>query len=227
MAPNDVRAGGRKFTGFLVATSPSVAIPLPFFTDVLPQIRSIEELQVTLALFRHAAAGGGLETPLAERAVLRDRLLRDALRREGSPRDPQERIAGGLDLALARGTLLRFTASAGRHRQSWYYVNTAANRATVSAMEEGHAPPPPIVWGDDQPPRIQLDRPNLFRLYEQNIGPLTPLLADRMIRAMEEFPVEWIEEAIEESVAYNKRSWRYIQRILEQWLAQGRAGRDP
>jgi DnaD/phage-associated family protein len=71
-----------------------------------------------------------------------------------------------------------------------------------------------------------VERPNLFRLYEQNIGPLTPLLADRMIHAMEEYPTDWIEEAIEESVAYNRRSWRYIQRILEQWMTQGRTERE-
>jgi DNA replication protein len=43
---------------------------------------------------------------------------------------------------------------------------------------------------------------------------------------MEEYPADWIEEAIEESVAYNRRSWRYIQRILEQWMAQGRTDRE-
>ena len=227
MTSDEARIAGRRFPGFLVAATPSVAIPLPFFTDVLPQIRSLDELHVTLALFRHAAEGHGIESPVAERAMLRDRLLREALRREGSPRDPRDRIAGGLDLAVARGTLLRFTASIGRRQQSWYYVNTAHNRAAVTSMAEGAAPPPPVVWEEDQAPRIQLDRPNVFRLYEQNIGPLTPLLADRMIHAMEEYPVDWIEEAIEESVAYNKRSWRYIQRILEQWMAQGRTDREP
>ncbi len=226
MPPDSARAGGRRTTGFLVATAPTVAIPLPFFTDVLPQIRNLEELHVTLTLFRHVAEGGGMETPIAERALLRDRLLREALRREGSPRDPRERLASGLDLAVARGTALRFTASVGRRQQSWYYVNTAANRGTVTAMAEGRAQPPPVLWDDEQAPRIQVDRPNLFRLYEQNIGPLTPLLADRMIHAMEEYPTDWIEEAIEESVAYNRRSWRYIQRILEQWMAQGRTERE-
>lgn len=226
MPPDDARAGGRRATGFLVATAPTIAIPLPFFTDVLPQIRNLEELQVTLTLFRHAAEGGGMETPIAERALLRDRLLREALRREGSPRDPRDRIVSGLDLAVARGTALRFIASAGRRQQSWYYVNTPANRGTVTAMAEGRTQPPPVLWDAEQAPRIQVERPNLFRLYEQNIGPLTPLLADRMIHAMEEYPADWIEEAIEESVAYNRRSWRYIQRILEQWMAQGRTDRE-
>ncbi len=40
--------------------------------------------------------------------------------------------------------------------------------------------------------------------------------------ALERYPSEWIEDAIGESVAYNRRSWKYIQRILEQWAVQGR-----
>ncbi|MBA2290155.1 MAG: DnaD domain protein, partial [Chloroflexia bacterium] len=63
-------------------------------------------------------------------------------------------------------------------------------------------------------------------LYEQNIGPLTPMVADRITRAMQEFPAAWIEDAIEEAVAYNRRNWKYIERILESWMAQGRSERS-
>jgi DnaD/phage-associated family protein len=46
------------------------------------------------------------------------------------------------------------------------------------------------------------------------------------VRALETWPVEWIEDAVAESVAYNKRSWRYIQRILEGWQTEGREPRE-
>ena len=61
--------------------------------------------------------------------------------------------------------------------------------------------------------------PTVFRLYEQNMGPLTPLIADRLIKALETYPTEWIEEALGEAVAYNRRSWRYVARILENWVS--------
>ena len=68
-------------------------------------------------------------------------------------------------------------------------------------------------------------RPNIFTLYEQNIGLLTPPNADELRPAEQIYPVGWIEEAFSEAVALNKRSWRYIHAILERWRTQGRGER--
>jgi len=212
----------KRFGGFVVATEPAVAIPQSFFTDVLPQLSDLAEVQVTLAVFRLAAAAGGIESPVGEHAIVRDRPLREALRVVGSPREPDRRIAAGLDLAVGRGTLLRFAAEHGEQHLSWYYVNTPVNQALVSAMSRGAVAPPVALWQDGQVPRVVPERPNVFRLYEQNIALLTPLIADHLVDALERYPVEWIEAAIAEAVNYNRRSWRYVQRILDNWEANGR-----
>jgi len=212
----------KRFGGFIVATDPAVAIPRAFFVDVLPGIGDLAEVQATLAVFRLAAEAGGIEAPVAQEALLRDRPLRSALRQAGSPREPDARIATGLDLAVGRGTLLAFAAERGRERRVWYYVNTPVNQGLVAAMSRGAVAPPPAIWQGDQPPAVTPERPNVFRLYEQNIGLLTPLLADHLVDALETYPAEWIEEAIAEAVAYNRRSWRYVQRILEKWASEGR-----
>jgi DnaD/phage-associated family protein len=212
----------KRFGGFLVTTEPAVAVPHSFFTDVLPQLTDTAEIQVSLAMFRLTHEAGGIDNPIAEPTIVRDRPLREALRVMGSPREPDIRIATGLDLAVGRGTFCRFTAEDGRHRDTWYYVNTPANQALVAAMSRGAIPPPIAVWRGEQPPAVSPERPNVFRLYEQNIGVLTPLIADHLIDALETYPRDWIEEAISESVSYNRRSWRYIQRILEGWSANGR-----
>lgn len=216
----------RRFNGFLVQTDPSVGIPRAFFTDVLPQLTEITEVQATLAVFRLAAEAGGIEAPVSEAALRADRPLRTALRAAGSPREPDGRIATGLDLAAGRGTLLRFVAERGGGSDVWYYVNTPVNQALVAAMARGAVAPPRALWRDGQPPAVIPERPNVFRLYEQNVGPLTPLIADHLVQALETWPVEWIEDAVGEAVAYNKRSWRYIQRILEGWQSQGREPRE-
>ncbi|HWV34128.1 MAG TPA: DnaD domain protein [Thermomicrobiales bacterium] len=210
------------FGGFLVATDPAVAIPRAFFESVLPGIGSIEELHVSLAMFRLIDEAGGYDYPVAEHTALRDRSLRAAMKVPGSPREPDRRIAKGLELAVARGTFLRLEAGDGRRPTVWYYVNTPVNRSNVAAMERGSLAPPSTIWEDDTPPVIRVERPNAFRLYEQNIGPLTPLIADQISQAIEEYPADWIEDAIVESVAYNRRSWRYITRILESWTTSGR-----
>ena len=215
------------FGGFDIDDSQNVVIPAAFFSDLLPLISSLDELQVTLAVFKHIqATAAGFEVPISEESIARDKDLRYALREEGSPREPDRRIALGLDLALARGTILRFIALSGRSEAVWYYVNTTINRATLAAMIRGAINAPAVVWVNNSPPEIATELPNAFRLYEQNIGPLTPILADQITLAIQEYPADWIEEAIGEAVAYNRRSWRYISRILENWTVQGKSDRD-
>lgn len=216
----------RWFTGLLSSADPHVPVPRAFFTDILPGVSTLEELHVTLAALRLFHDAGGYAEPVAERAIIRDSDLRTALRTEGSPRAPDKRIEQGLELALARGTLLRLLTTSGRKRAVWYYVNIVENRTSVSMMARGQLAPPESVWIGDSAPSVELDRPNAFRLYEQNIGVLTPLVAAQIGRALEEYPADWIEDAMEEAVSYNRRSWRYVARILETWTVQGRGDRD-
>jgi len=213
----------RPFGGFLAAADPAVAIPRAFLVDVLPQITELAEIQATLAVFRLAGEAGGIDAPVAEDEIFGDDALRAALRVPGSPREPDNRIRQGLDLATGRGTLLSFAAERGRDSRLWYYVNTPVNQGMVAAMSRGAVAAPEVTWHGGQPPRIVPEKPNAFRLYEQNIGLLTPLIADKLVSALGRYPQEWIEDAIAEAVAYNRRSWRYVERILEQWAAQGRS----
>jgi DNA replication protein len=68
-----------------------------------------------------------------------------------------------------------------------------------------------------QPPTI-----NIFTLYEQNIGIIQALIAEELKEAEKLYPPQWIEEAFKEAVTLNKRSWRYIARILERWASEGK-----
>src|SRR5581483_2462354 len=64
---------------------------------------------------------------------------------------------------------------------------------------------------------IVIHRPNVYALYEQHLGPLTPLLAEQLRDAERMYPRAWIEGAILQAVHYNKRNWRYVQAILADW----------
>jgi len=209
-------------TGLVLNPTEVLPIPVSFLTEIVPAITSLEELQVSLPTISLLDAAGGFNEPLAEKTILRDRTLRSALRIEGSPRAPDARITKGLDLALARGTLVRLVSAEARKRAIFYYLNTPENRSSIRLMETGQLPAPRTLWPDENPPSITIDRPNAFRLYEQNIGTLTPLIADQISRAIEEYPDDWIEDALGEAVTYNRRSWRYVTRILENWRAYGR-----
>jgi DnaD/phage-associated family protein len=65
-------------------------------------------------------------------------------------------------------------------------------------------------------------RSNVFVLYEQNIGPLTPLIADELRDAMAHFPAQWIEDAIRVAVRNNIRKLKYIQAVLDRMKSEGR-----
>lgn len=199
-----------------------VPIPLAYLRDVVPTITSADELHVSLTVFRLLAESGNEETPIAETSVMNDQSLRKALKISGLSATLDARIFDALELAVGRNTFLRFVAVHGREEVAWYFANTSVTRAMVRAMQEGRIQPPRVVWDGAEAPQVATDPPNVFRLYEQNIGPLTPMIADQLTTAASEFPATWIEDAIGEAVSYNKRSWRYILRILENWRQSGR-----
>ena len=77
-------------------------------------------------------------------------------------------------------------------------------------------------WQQKQHWKLYSARPDIYTLYEQNIGPLTPILSERLREAAKLYPAAWVEEAFAEAVNYNRRSWAYVARILENWAADGR-----
>ena len=62
------------------------------------------------------------------------------------------------------------------------------------------------------------------KLYEENIGPLTPMIADVLRDSEKDYPYEWIRDAVEEAVMNNVRSWRDVESILKNWKENGQHG---
>ncbi len=86
----------------------------------------------------------------------------------------------------------------------------------MEAIRDGKFDPASVL---SAPP---VERSNVFSLYEQNIGALTPLIADMLREAEVEYPGAWIEEAVEIAVASNVRNWRYVAAILRRWKEKGK-----
>lgn len=61
----------------------------------------------------------------------------------------------------------------------------------------------------------------ITKVYESEIGMITPFIADSLQDAAETYPLKWTLDAIHEAAAQNKRSWKYIEAILKRWKAQG------
>lgn len=197
----------RTFSGFPSGKVRIVRLPEPFFTDLLPLVDDLDELKVTLYAFYRLSQQGGSVPYLRHRELVDDPLLLDGL--EGGS---GATVEAALDRAVERGTLLRAEAEIDGRREVVYLANTPRGRAALEALRRGE-PLPEVA----SPPR-----PNIFVLYEENIGPLTPLIAEELKEAEETYPAEWIEAAFREAVALNKRSWRYVRAILERWRSEGR-----
>jgi DNA replication protein len=70
--------------------------------------------------------------------------------------------------------------------------------------------------------QAETTRPNIFVLYEQNIGLLQHLIADELLEAEREYPAQWIEEAFRLAAEANVRRWSYVRAILERWATEGK-----
>jgi len=190
------------------------AVPEPFFRELLPQIDHLGELKVTLyALWRVERKEGSF------RYLLHSDFLTDERFLQGMGTNPEEALDDGLRRAVERGALLRAEVEGAGSARTLYFLNTPRGRAAVSAIQRGEWRPSGEV---KQPVEILEEAPNIFRLYEEHIGPLTPLIADALREAEAEYPALWIQDAFRIAVENNARSWRYVQAILKRWQEKGR-----
>jgi DNA replication protein len=129
----------------------------------------------------------------------------------------------------------------------WFFFNTTRSRKIVKELQGGEMVPASMLnieqeqyeqgidrrllvgiettsrlYDTPQHIQVQIERPNIFVLYEQNIGLLSPLLADELKDAADQYPAEWIESAFREAIQHNKRKWSYIHAILRRWETEGR-----
>jgi DnaD/phage-associated family protein len=217
-----------RFAGF-PAGALATAIPNLFFTAVLPRISDPAELVVSLYFFFAHRRQKGQPRFVTYAELAADDILVAALASQG-----EDALRRGLDAAVERGTLLRLdvgpaSAAGGREGQAQelYFLNTAAGQRAVAAIEAGEQglgrvlPPPSEPY---EP------KPNIFDLYEQHIGPLTPMIAEELKDAEGQYPADWFQPAFRIAVEQNKRRWSYIAAILRRWEAEGpdyeKAGRD-
>jgi len=208
----------RSFPGFREGLSRHTPLPESFFSDLLPLIDDLAELQLILFCCRALAQKDAPLRYLQGPELERDEHLLQALRQATPGQSPADSLKGALGRALKRRVLLAATFGEGEDEQTLYVLNSAAGRDLLARFEAGHWRP-----GDSrQPAAILPERPGLFRLYEANIGTITPMLAEQLKEAEASYPYFWLEEALQLAVQHNKRNWRYVRAILDRWDREGR-----
>lgn len=217
MAPSGASSRFDGFTGNTLYTP----VPNPVFGPILEEIQDLAELKVTLRglwLF-HRKKGALRAVSLDE--FLSDRSLIKGLKAEDE--DTSEKIRQGLRLAVKRGTFLTVQLPG---TGTVFLLNTESDRRAVAKLVAGETPKEPSEVSANRPDDVPaLEKPNIFALYEDSIGSLSPLLAEELKEAEGRYPEPWLREAFSIAVAENKRSWRYVSGILRRWTAEGKETR--
>ena len=214
---------GDRFGGF-PSSGLATAVPNVFFSRLLPSIEKPEELVVSLYLFFLHGRRRGWPRLFSERQLAADAGLMQALSNL-SELPPEGALTVGLSWALSRGTIIRVAVEEAGQQVGAYLLNTPANRRASDRLQAAD-----LRLEEPPPAAAASPLPNIFALYEENVGTITPLIADQLKDAEERYPAEWVREAFREAVSLNKRNWRYIEAILRRYEAEGpdyeKAGRD-
>jgi len=209
-----------QFTGF-PARMQFTAIPNLFFSHLLPQITDMAELKATLFVFWVIYNKRGYPRFTTYHELAGSPGLMTGLKGESKPAD--EVLRHALDMAVKRGTILRITIEKNGVREEAYFLNTKSDRQTLAKIESGELTLPGLEVEMSAPTEVEASElPDIFKLYEENIGMLTPMIADELREAEKLYPEAWIRDAIREAVNQNKRKWNYISYLLECWAAEGK-----
>ena len=206
------------FKGFQPGKQHITRVPNQFFSELLPAIDDLVELKLTLYCFWVLQQQEGDYRYVIRREVLQDDLFLSGI--DPDTDQAAEQVKAAFDGTIERGTLLHATVEGVTGPEDLYFMNTAHGRNAIMAIEDGRFE----YGGRDYPVALVVDRPNIFTLYEQNIGPLTPMISEQLKDAETEYPATWIQEAIQIAVERNTRHWRYILGILKRWQAEGKEG---
>ncbi len=213
----------KQFTGFPTRTQ-FTPIPNLFFSTLLPQISDMAEMKITLHIFAALYRKKGLPRCVSYRELAGIPSLMRSL--TGATEPPAEVLRRALAMAAKRGTILHIVLDSDGAAEDIYFLNTESDRKTMARIQNGDLSLASPRTGGNSDAAIT-ERPDIFTLYEENIGMLTPLISEELSQAENLYPTGWITDAIKEAVSLNKRNWRYISRILERWWQEGRSDGTP
>lgn len=206
---------------------PYTPVPDRFITELLAGVTSLAELKVTLHLLRALARRRGYPRAISRREVLQDPWLQRLVGNSTGTASFRQAVEDALRLAVARGTFLMTQVAVGESQQIYYLLNTPSDQRAAERLAQGELTAPPV----SRPPDPLPPQEEIVRLYEDNVGLITPMVADELREASATYPIEWVRDAFREATALNHRSWRYIARILQRWAEEGRddgeTERDP
>lgn len=199
----------------LPSTTTFTPVPDPLLGDVLKDIDRLAELKCILRALWHIHRKKGALRCVTLAELSDDPVLHGAMDRE----EIEDAMNGG----ARRGIFAKGNVTTNRGRIALFVLNQESHRAALRRAMAGEITLPL----DDEEWTVARGgaktRPNVFDLYEQEIGMITPVVADELKAAEAEYPEEWIHTAVREAALSGRRSWPYVRAILRRWNKEGKS----
>lgn len=204
----------KSFDGFPTKMS-FTPVPNVFINNLLPGITDIGELKVTLYIMETLYNKKGYPRYVSFSELAANTSLMSNYKQT---EEPLNELTAALKKAMEHKIILGLSTEDG----DIYFLNTEADRQSAYKIKTGELKITGInnVINDT----ISEEEPiNIFSLYEENVGMLTPMIAEGLKDALELYPETWIADAIQEAVKQNIRKLSYITAVLERWGKEGRS----
>lgn len=207
----------KSFNGFKSNRDQNTSLPHELFSEILPSITNLYELKTILYILWFVE-NNDLEFPI----ITIEQLKNDDVYLAGLGNQISEQLKHlheSLKQAINDGILIDLNQEIAITPIDCYFLNNPKGREAIELIKKGVLQ---LETSTDNFLRLTQVKPNIFQIYEENIGIITPVIANALKDLEKEYPINWIEEAMKEAVRSNVRKLRYIEAILMNWKEEGR-----
>lgn len=222
------RSMTKDFGGFEKPKENWSKLPHQFIYE-LPNFSNLAGLKIVLYVLRHTWGYGDPYKKISIDEFMNGRKHRDGSRIDRGTGLSKPSVVSGCKWAVDNGYLFEVKDKGDGARIKKYYSLTELGLKSLTSDVKDFNP-----RGKDYLPRTEKETEEketeenaaaVFIAYENNIGQLSPILSEKIGEAIDEFPHQWLLDAIQEAATHNGRSWAYIEKILKRWQAEGRGSR--
>lgn len=185
-------------------------MPSPVLASLLEEIHDIDELKIILrTIWKLHSKKAGTWRSITQSELCADRTVAAMLQTEGI--ELEKRVSKALSAATSKGVFLVWK----RSKDDEYLLNTEPNRRLVmrsSSPPKRQEPYAPETRQNLGPPPAE---GLAIRAYEENIGEITPMVAESIRDSLAFHTEQEIASAIRTAVEANARNWSYVAAVLK------------